>query len=165
MMPGREPIALFRMLARNAPLAEAMHEWGGYELGRGRPTFSLREREIVIDRTCALRGCEYEWGVHVAVFAERAGLDAEQIRSLTHGAHTDACWTDPRDRLLVELTDALHAGSDVPDELWGRLAGEFAPEQLLDLLTLCGWYHAVSFLARATRLPLEPEAPRFTDYA
>ena len=41
---------------------------------RPRP-LSLREREIVIDRTCALTGCEYEWGVHVAIFAEAAASD------------------------------------------------------------------------------------------
>ncbi|MER0481417.1 hypothetical protein ABR737_24270 [Streptomyces sp. Edi2] len=35
--------------------------------------------------------------------------------------------------------------------------------QLLDLLMLCGGYHAISFTARATRLAPEPGAPRFRD--
>jgi len=34
---------------------------------------------------------------------------------------------------------------------------------VLDLIAMCGWYHAISFLARATRLPSERGAPRFTD--
>jgi hypothetical protein len=29
---------------------------------------------------------------------------------------------------------------------------------------LCGWYHAISFTARAARVPLEEGAPRFSDY-
>jgi len=33
--------------------------------------------------------------------------------------------------------------------------------QLLDLLLLCGWYHAISFTARAARVPLEDGAPTF----
>jgi len=37
--------------------------------------------------------------------------------------------------------------------------------QLLDLLMLCGWYHAISFAATAARLPHEPHAPRFADFA
>jgi hypothetical protein len=32
---------------------------------------SLRQREIVIDRTTARLGCAYEWGVHVASPAGR----------------------------------------------------------------------------------------------
>jgi alkylhydroperoxidase family enzyme len=161
--PAAEPIALFRMLARNPPLAGAMHEWGAYELGR-HPGLTLRDREIVIDRTAARCGCEYEWGVHVAHFAGRAGLNPEQVGSLTHGTSGDPCWSEPRDRLLLELVDALHATADVPDPLWEPLAAEFGAERLLDLITLCGWYHAVAFLARATRLPHEPGAPRFADY-
>src|SRR4051812_29406070 len=47
---------------------------GGSLLDRG--PLSLREREIVIDRTCALNGCEYEWGVHVATFSDAAHLTA-----------------------------------------------------------------------------------------
>lgn len=29
----------------------------------------------------------------------------------------------------------------------------------------CGRYHAINYTARATRLPLEPGAPRFSDFA
>jgi hypothetical protein len=28
---------------------------------------------------------------------------------------------------------------------------------------LCGWYHAISFTARAARVPLEPGSPTFAD--
>ena len=85
MMPaGAPPIALFRTFAKNLPMTKAMHAWGSYELGRTL-SLTLREREIVIDRTCARCGCEYEWGVHVAFFAAKAELTAAQITSLTHG--------------------------------------------------------------------------------
>jgi len=40
---------------------------------------SLRQREIVIDRTTARLGCAYEWGVHVAFFADKAGFTSEQV--------------------------------------------------------------------------------------
>ena len=45
--------------------------------------------------------------------------------------------------------------------LWSRLSAEFSDEQLLDLLLLCGWYHAISFAANAARVPREDGAPRF----
>jgi alkylhydroperoxidase family enzyme len=164
MPPGVEPIALFRTFVRNPGMTEAMRPWGGYELGR-ELTLSLRDREVVIARTCARCGCEYEWGVHIAFFAERAGLDGAQVASLTHGTPSDPCWTVERDRLLVEAVDELHVTSDIGDDLWARLAAELTEQQLLDLLLLTGWYHAVSYAARAARVELEPGAPRFADVA
>jgi alkylhydroperoxidase family enzyme len=164
MPPGAAPIGLFRMFAKNLPMTRAMRPWGSYELGR-HLSLTLRDREIVIDRTCARTGCEYEWGVHVAFFAGRAGLTEAQIASLTRGEPSDGCWPDERDRLLIEAADALHDDGDLPDELWSRLSETFDESQLLDLLLLAGWYHAISFVARATRLPLEPDAPRFDSVA
>ena len=163
MPPGEEPIGLFRLYAQHRQLAEALHGWGSYQLSR-RLTLGLRDRELLIDRTCALCGCEYEWGVHLARFAPRAGLTGAQIASLTHGTSADTCWSDERDRLLLDAADALHTHHDIDDSLWGRLSAEFTPEQLLDLLMLCGWYHAISYTARATRIAPEPGAPRFGDF-
>ncbi|MFD8685977.1 carboxymuconolactone decarboxylase family protein [Streptomyces sp. NPDC059651] len=164
MMPGdAQPIGLFRMFARNLSMAGAMHGWGRYELGR-QLTLTTREREIVIDRTCARCGCEYEWGVHMMTFAERVELTREQATSLAYGGPGDSCWTSEPERLLILAVDMLHERSDIDDALWARLASVFDDLQLLDLLLLCGWYHAVSFAARTARLPREPGAPRFSDF-
>jgi alkylhydroperoxidase family enzyme len=160
MPPGVAPIALFRTFARNLPMTQAMESWGRHELSRSL-ALSMRDREIVIDRTCARCGCEYEWGVHVAFFAERCGLSEPQIASLTVGNADDACWSDERDRLLIRTVDALHDHGDIPDVLWNALVGTFSEESQLDLVLLCGWYHAISFVARAARVPLEPGAPTF----
>jgi hypothetical protein len=32
-------------------------------------------------------------------------------------------------------------------------------------MLLTGWYHAISYVARATRLPGEPDTPAFSDIA
>jgi alkylhydroperoxidase family enzyme len=161
MMPPNVPaIALFRTVARNLPMAEAMTRWGSYELSRAL-SLSLRDREIVIDRTCARCGCEYEWGVHVAFFAQKAALDRAQIGSLTHGGADDPCWGAQRDRLLIRAVDALCDRRDIDDALWDALRDEFDEREMLDLTMLCGWYHAISFTARAARVPLEAGSPTF----
>jgi len=95
--------------------------------------------------------------------AHRVGLSAGQITSLTHGGACDPCWTDERDRLLIEAADDLHDAADIGDDLWHRLAGMFSEEQLLDLLMLAGWYHAISFTANGARVAREDGAPRFAD--
>ena len=164
MPPGVPPIALFRTFARNPAMAVAMQGWGRYELSRDL-SLTMRQREIVIDRTCARCGCEYEWGVHVAFFADRVGFDDDQLRSLTHGTSTDDCWTDPTERALIDAVDALHDHADIDDDLWSRLRAGLDDAQLLDLLLLTGWSHAISFVARGAAVPLEPGAPRFADLA
>jgi alkylhydroperoxidase family enzyme len=162
MPPGVPPILLFRTFARNLPMTAAMSGWGRYELSKGL-SLSLRDREIIIDRTCARCRCEYEWGVHVAFFAGRAGLTGEQVSSLTHGGAGDPCWTDERDKLLLQAADALHDSAEIGDDLWQQLAAVFSEEQLLDLTMLTGWYHAISFTANGARVAREDGAPCFTD--
>jgi alkylhydroperoxidase family enzyme len=160
MPAGLDPIGLFRTLAVNLSMATGMWHFARHELGRSL-TISLRQREILIDRTCARCGCEYEWGVHVAYFAERAKLSAEQVASLSAGDTADSCWTDEAERLLILAADQLHDSSDVTDELWSALSQHYDQAQLLDILMLCGWYHAISFVARAARVEPEAWAPRF----
>jgi hypothetical protein len=65
--------------------------------------------------------------------------------------------------MLIELVDQLHDHADVDDELWDGLRAHYADDQLLDLVVLCGWYHAISFVATAARVSNEPGAPRFDD--
>lgn len=162
MPPGVPPIALFRVLAKNFVMTRAMWPWGSYTLGRDF-SLTMRDREIVIDRTCARCGCEYEWGVHIAFFAERVGLGEEQITSLTYGDADDACW-DARERLLIRAVDALHDTDDISDVLWDELAERFSEPEILDLVLLCGWYHAISYVARVVRIPSEPDAPTFSSF-
>lgn len=157
------PIALFRIFARRPDRAHGLHGWGRYYLSR-RAALSLRHRELVIDRTTRRCGAEYEWGVHVAVFAGKAGLDAEQIRSVVAGGPDDGCWTDPADRAVLRAVDALCSTNDLSDDEWRELAGAVGEEGAVDLLLLCGWYHAISFAARALRLQPEPGTPSFGDY-
>lgn len=163
MPPGAEPILLFRTFAKNLPMASAMGSWGSYELSR-RLSLSMRDREILIDRTCARCRCEYEWGVHIAFFADRVGLSTGQIASATHGGADDACWTDERDRLLIRAADALHDHATINDALHDQLVAVFTEPELLDIYMLCGWYHAISYAANAAGVDLEPGAPTFNDH-
>ena len=162
MPPGVVPLLLFRTFVHNLPMTQAMGSWGGYELSR-RLSLSMREREIVIDRTCARCHCEYEWGVHVATFAEKSGLSAEQITSLRHGESSDECWESDGERVLIEVVDSLHETSMIDDDLWTKLSHHFSEEQTLDVTMLTGWYHAIGFTANAVQLDLEDGVPRFDD--
>jgi alkylhydroperoxidase family enzyme len=156
IMRGRPPLVLFTTLARDRRLFFKFFNSGLLDRGH----LTIRQREIVIDRVTASCGAEYEWGVHVSVFAAKAGLTEEQITSLTVGKPDDTCWNDA-DRLLIRLCDSLHHDCTVDDELWAELAKEHSDEALLELLMLAGAYRTVSYLVNSLRLPPEPGAARF----
>lgn len=158
IMQGREPLALFTTMARDHRLFFKFFNSGLLDRGH----LSIRQREIVIDRVTAACDAEYEWGVHVATFAPKAGLTSDELASLVHGDARDACWRDP-DRLLIRLCDSLHEHCTVDDDLWDALSSVFSDETLLELIMLAGTYRTVSYLVNTLRLPPEPGASRFTD--
>ncbi|HEY0859263.1 MAG TPA: carboxymuconolactone decarboxylase family protein [Albitalea sp.] len=165
MNPAAAPnlLALFRVLALNPVLAERAAGWGGYLLGR-QASLPLRDREVVIDRVCARCGAEYEWGVHVAAFAHAARFTPQEIACI---ADTDADLSPlpPRDRLLVRMVDELHLSSQLSDALWSDIAAVWTPPQIVELLMLAGWYHAIAYVCNAGRVPLEDWQRRFADVA
>jgi len=159
LMPaGMAPLTLFTTLARDGRLFERFMSAGLLDRGH----LTLRQRELIIDRVTAANGAEYEWGVHVALFAERVGFDSARLGSLVRGGADDSCWTAD-ERALLCLCDSLHATSDVDDRLWDELAALFAPEAIIEAIMLAGFYRMVSYLARALKLPRESFAVPFPD--
>lgn len=156
VMHGRPPLRLFTTLARDTRLLKKF--FAGGLLDRGH--LSLRQRELVIDRTTALCRSQYEWGVHVALFGERAGLSAPQLRSLADGSPHDACWSEA-DRALLQMCDQLHHDCTIDDALWQHLRRNFSEPAVLELLMLAGFYRTVSYLTNALQLPMEPGAAAF----
>ena len=156
IMRGAPPLVLFRVMAGRARAWEKFR--AGSLLDRG--PLSLLEREIVIDRTCARTGCEYEWGVHVATFAEAAHLTGEQVRATVLGGANGACWS-AAEQVLIAAVDALHDHATLDDAEFNALSAHYDEAKILEIIQLCGFYRTVSYLANALALPLEEKAARF----
>lgn len=160
MPPGssQEPLALFRTLAVHPDLAARMRPLGAGILGHG--LIDPREREILIHRTCARAGAEYEWGVHALAFGRPLGLSEEQIAATAAGDAADPSWSE-RDALLIALADQLHDTCTVSEDLWSRLAAHWTAPQLLELLVTAGWYRLIAYVINAAGVEREPWAARF----
>ena len=156
MGPGRAPLILFRTIATQQRTWKKLTSAGLLDPG----PLSLRQREIVIDRTCANTGCEYEWGVHITAFAAAAKLTDEQVRATVLGDASAECWTEA-EQVLIATTDALHARASLSDGEFASLAGHYNEAQILEILQLCGFYRTVSYFANGLKLPLEDNAARF----
>jgi hypothetical protein len=147
-------IALFRTVAHNP---RVLSRWrGGGLLDKG--TITLRQREILILRTTAKLGAEYEWGVHVSFFAAKAGFGADEIAATVNG---NADGWKAEESVLIEMADALISDHTIGDELWQRASGHYRADQLIEIISLVGFYHLVSFTVNATGVTLEAGTPRF----
>ena len=153
---GAPPLVLFRVLAGHSRAWDKFRAGGLLDPG----PLSLRQREIVIDRTCALTRCEYEWGVHVAIFAGAAKLTEDEVRATVQGDAASPCWS-PAEQALIAIVDALHHRATFTDEEFAALSAHYDEAQILEIMLLCGFYRTVSYLANGLRLPPEENAARF----
>jgi alkylhydroperoxidase family enzyme len=156
VMRGAEPLMLFRVIAKSERAWKKLR--GGSLLDRG--PLSLRQREIVIDRTCALAGCEYEWGVHVKLFAAAAQFTEQQVRATVIEGASAPCW-NAAEAALIRAIDALHARATLDDAEFGDLACHYDEAQILEIMMLCGQYRTIAYIARTLQIPLEVGTPRF----
>lgn len=156
MPPGMPPLKLFRSMAHNPRVLQRLIAGGLLDKG----SLSVRERELLILRATALCGAEYEWGVHVAAFAQKADFTAEQIADTCAAQSNQALW-NAAELALLDLAHSLHRQAAVDDVLWQRLSEHFSTEQLIECLLLVGFYHAVSFVVNGLRVEHEEHAPRF----
>lgn len=161
MPPGTdvEPLALFRLLVVHDDLASRMRPLGAGLLGH--PRLPIRDRELLIARTTARCGAEYEWGVHITAFGRpAAGLTDGQVTSTAIGSPNDECWDD-HDRHVLRLADELHDECHVSDETMAALLASWSDDQLLEAVVCCGWYRLLCGVIVAGRLDPEPWAERF----
>jgi alkylhydroperoxidase family enzyme len=156
IMRGAPPLLLFRVIASQS------RAWQKFTAGSllDRGPLSLREREIVIDRTCALTRCEYEWGVHVATFAKAAPLNEEEIRATVRGNADDPCWSSA-EAALIATVDALHHRATLSEAEFAALKAHYDEAKILEIMLLCGFYRTVSYIANGLALPLEENVARF----
>ena len=161
MPPGAEapPLALFRTIVKHESLSERMRGLGATFLGRS-SLLSARTRELLILRTCARCGAEYEWGVHVAAFAVAVGLTDDVVSETVRRAPSTTGKLDARDELAIELADQLHDASSLNDPTWAKLRAHFSETKVLEMIALVGFYHLIAFIVNSVRIELEPWAAR-----
>jgi AhpD family alkylhydroperoxidase len=152
--PGREPLALFRTLAVSRRVYQRFRAGGLLDRG----PLSLRQRELVILRICGVHRCEYEWGVHVAVFAAKAGFTADQLAATVKARAS--VW-GAADTALLSACEEMDAGTRLSDAGWAGLREHFSEEQVLEAMALVGFYRTVCLHANVLQLALEPFAARF----
>lgn len=143
---------LFATLAHHPGLLKRWSQFGGKLLFGGR--LSDRDREVLILRTAANTGADYEWGHHRGL-GRAAGLTDAEIDALAGPlTETDSTLTAD-DLLLVRAADELHAHQVINDDTWQALAESHDEQQLIEVCMVVGQYHMVAFTVRSLGIQLE----------
>lgn len=149
-MPDGSEMQLFATLARHPRLLKRWSAFGGLLLAGG--TLPARDREVLILRTAANCGADYEWGHHLDI-GRRVGLSDEVMQALAGPAAGEL---DDPDALLVRAADELHVDGVLSDATWASLVERYDEQQLIEVPMVVGQYHLVGFTLRSLRV--QPEA-------
>jgi 4-carboxymuconolactone decarboxylase len=124
---------------------------------------TMREQELVILRMGVLYRSEYVWKHHVKVGRE-FGIEDAELEAVREGSY-DA-FTEPRERALLELTDALVNDRSLSPALWDRTSQVLQPRDYVDLISLVSQYVLFALTNVGFQVQLEPavaELPGIAD--
>ena len=116
-----------------------------------------RQRELAILRTGWLCGAPFEWGEHVLIAREDAGVSSEEIEWIVQGSAAPG-WGE-LDRAVIKACEELHAVAMISNETWEVLARHLTDQQLIELPVLAGQYHKVAFVQNSLRFRLREGNP------
>jgi alkylhydroperoxidase family enzyme len=148
--PDGAPLNVFATLAHLPDLLRRVNALGGYFFVKG--GIAVREREMVILRTAAFIGSEYEIGQHRWIGA-KAGLTPDEIEAALD-ADRDHPWS-PDDAALLAFTDELLRTDTVTDGTWDALSTRYEDLQRAELLVLVGYYRMLGGVLNGLRVELD----------
>ena len=144
----------FRMMLVHPKLFQAQLTMG-IALAAG--TISPRERELAVLRNAWICGAPYEWGEHVDIGKQRAGLSTEEVERCTQGSKAGG-WSE-HDRAIMKGVEELHMHHTISDETWAVLAKTWNDQQLTEFPLLVGVYTATAMQQNSLRYRLADNNP------
>ena len=117
-----------------------------------------KTRELLILRTAALTGAEYEWGHHVEA-AQKAGFSAEEIRRIKSGP--DASGWSEEHAAVLRAADELRRETFVSDRTWATLARHYDTKRLIEIIYTSGGYTMTALAINSLGIQLDPGYPQF----
>jgi 4-carboxymuconolactone decarboxylase len=143
----------FAVLMHVPALADRAAEVGDYLRFHG--LLAGADRELAI--CCAAREIEarYEWQAHAPI-AIKEGARPEAIEIVRARGSLDGL--TPHERTIAEVVRSLYREHRLSDELYQQALAEFGREQLVELVTLAGYYGMIGYTLNAFEVDLPATA-------
>ncbi len=141
---------IFKTLAHHPKLAGAFGRWGNQILFKS--SLTPRDRELAILRVGWLCRAAYEWGHHVAIARDNAGMTDADIERARVGP---LAGSEADDDVLLRAVDELVGDHFISPATWALLARRYTEIQLIDLVFTVGQYTMVSMALNSFGVQLE----------
>jgi AhpD family alkylhydroperoxidase len=138
---------LYRTLLNSAPIAAGWEHM--LTAVRNQSSLPAGLRELVILRVAILNRAPYEFEAHIP-HALKAGLSTEQIEASRHTPVPEIF--APRERLVLDLADAMTRDIDVSDALMAAINAQFDATGVVELVATVAAYNMVSRFLVALRI-------------
>lgn len=132
---------LYQVLLNSAPIASGWERL--LTAVRNQTGVPADLRELMILRVAVLNRAAFEFDAHVP-HAQRAGVSDEKIEAVRQPGIA-VLYTDD-ERLVLELTDAMTRGVQVPASLMQRLQARYDARGLVEVVATVAAYNMVSRL-------------------
>lgn len=138
---------LYQVLLNSAPVASGWEQL--LTAVRQQTTVPPDLRELAILRVAVLNGAAFEFDAHVP-HARQAGVSDVKIAAVREAGIAAAF--DARERLVLELSDAMTRDIVVPDALMARVQAQYDHRGVLELVATVAAYNMVSRLLVALQV-------------
>jgi alkylhydroperoxidase family enzyme len=147
---GRDPIALYRVLAHSPRMLRA---YAGLARGRRYDAQTPRAlRELMILRVAQLTGSDYEWAHHRAMAAAN---DVAEDKVAALARWRESALFDEPERAALRCVEEIHAVA-LSDVAFAELERVMGPAATVELVLLASFYEAVARIIQALGLEVEP---------
>ncbi len=145
-------LGILGLFAHHPELTHAYNVFNGHVLFAS--TVEPRERELLVLRTAAVRGAQYEWAQHLVQGAD-AGLTADEVARVIVGPEAPG-WDD-LDRALLVAVDELIADARIGDATWATLAASLDTRQIMDAIFTVGAYDLLAMFMLTAGIELDDD--------
>ena len=152
LLAGRPDYNLYKTLAHHPDLYNSWSPMGRFILNGS--TLKPRDREIVMLRMGWLCQAEYEWAQHARIARDQVGFTDEEIRAVAIGA--DAGNWSLTEQTLIHMVDELRYDTEISNETWQILKGNFNDKEIMELVYTAGQYQLVSMILNSAGIHLDP---------
>ncbi len=113
---------------------------------------AARTRELIILRIGWRTGSEYVFCNHVRISRD-LGISDEEILGVRDPQRCQAY--SKTDRAVLHLADELHEHAEVTRSTWAALEKAFAPDELVELLLIAGFWRMAAGFVKSIKIPLD----------
>jgi alkylhydroperoxidase family enzyme len=139
----------FNIMLMSPEVGTALQELGSAI--RYKTALPARAREIAILEISRLRRSEFEWYAHSGV-GKLAGLTADELAALHAGAAAPTL--SAAEAMVRDVVRRLVVERDLDDAAYRDALAALGQRDLVDLVTLVGYYETLALMLRAFRTPL-----------